>query len=233
MDAIEIQRVAGIEDGNWWYRERRSIVARELRRIAVPGRAVDIGAGCGGNTRVLAEHDWDATAIDIAGSAVDTCLSRGLAAYEGDARYLPLPSGVYDLALAMNVLEHIDDHRAAAAEIARVLRPGGEALIAVPADMALWSARDVALGRVRRYDRPALGALVEGAGLRLDRLWSWNVLLRPVVRWRRHRAACPEDLAHVRPAVNEGLRLLSALERRLPLKSWPGVTLIAHAHLPV
>ncbi|WP_285694593.1 class I SAM-dependent methyltransferase [Actinomadura sp. NBRC 104412] len=232
MDTIEIQRIVELEDDNWWYRERRGILARELRRTAMPGTAVDIGAAGGGNTRVLREHGWEAIAVDSSTTAVDLCLSQGIEAYHGDARYLPLPSRGQDLALAFNVLEHIEEDRDAAAEIARVLRPGGTALIAVPCDMALWSAHDVALGRVRRYSRLDLVDLLEGAGLVVERLWNWNVLLRPLVRMRRHRARHREDMTQLRPVTNEALRLITFVERHLPVKSWPGVTLFARAHRP-
>ena len=233
MDTIEIQRVVEIEDDNWWYRERREIVARELRRIGIPGRAADIGAAGGGNTRVLLDHGWEAVAIDSAATAVDLCLAQGIESYLGDARFLPLPTASYDLALALNVLEHIEDDRAATAEITRILRPGGTALVSVPCDMALWSAHDVALSRVRRYARSDLAGLLEGAGLRVDSVWSWNVLLRPVVRWCRHRVPHCEDMAGAHPVVNEFLSMVSAMERRLPLGSWPGVSLFARAHRPV
>jgi SAM-dependent methyltransferase len=232
VDTIEIQRIVELEDDNWWYRERRGVLARELRRSAMPGTAVDIGAAGGGNTRVLRDHGWDAIAIDSSTTAVDLCLSQGIEAYHGDARFLPLPSRGQDLALAFNVLEHIDDDRTAAAEIARVLRHGGTALVAVPCDMALWSAHDVALGRVRRYSRRALTDLLDEAGLVVERLWSWNVLLRPLVRLRRHRSPHPEDMTDVRPAANGALRLVTQLERHLPIKSWPGVTLFARANRP-
>jgi SAM-dependent methyltransferase len=232
VDTIEIQRIVELEDDNWWYRERRGLLSRELRRAAMPGTAVDIGAAGGGNTRVLREHGWEAIAVDSSTTAVDLCLSQGIEAYHGDARFLPLPSRGQDLALAFNVLEHIDDDRTAVGEIARVLRPGGTALIAVPCDMALWSAHDVALGRVRRYSRRALTDLLDEAGLVVERLWSWNVLLRPLVRMRRHRAQHREDMTHLRPTTNEALRLITFVERHLPVKSWPGVTLFARAYRP-
>lgn len=232
VDTIEIQRVAEIEDDNWWYRERREIIARELRRIGAPGRAVDIGAAGGGNTRVLLDHGWRATAIDNTETAVDLCLAQGMDAYYADACFLPLPSGTFDFALALNVLEHIEDDATATAEITRVLRPGGTALVSVPCDMRLWSTHDVALGRLRRYTRRTLTDTLATAGLALDRVWSCNVVLRPFIRLRRHRMAHCEDMADVHPALNEGLSLLTSLERRLPLKSWPGVTLFARAHRP-
>ncbi|MFF5258819.1 methyltransferase domain-containing protein [Actinomadura viridis] len=229
MDTIEIQRIVEVEHDNWWYRERRGILARELRRAGLPGLAVDIGAAGGGNTRVLREHGWRAVAVDCSETAVNLCLERGIDAHRGDACFLPLPSGEYDLAVALNVLEHVEDDRAAAGEIARVLRPGGSALVAVPCDMRLWSAHDVALGRVRRYSRSALTGLLEEAGLFVEQVWSWNVLIRPLVRWRRHRAPHCEDMARLHPFMNETLRLVTALERHLPVKSWPGVTLFARA----
>ena len=84
-------------------------------------------------------------------------------------------SSEYDLITAFDVLEHIEDDHAAAAELSRVLRPGGRALIAVPCDMALWSPHDEAVGHVRRYNGSRLEELMTKAGFVVDRLWSWNV----------------------------------------------------------
>lgn len=232
MDTIELQRIARIENDNWWYRERRGVLSAELLRFSVPGTAVDIGAAAGAGARVLAEHGWHATAIDLSPDAVALARAHGVDAYEGDARYLPLPPCRYDLALALDVLEHIEDDERAAAEITRVLKPGGTALLSVPCDMALWSAHDVALGRVRRYTRRALVELVEGAGLVLERVWSRGVLLRPFLHRLRHRTARREDLAPLPPLTNEALRVAAALERRLPLSSWPGTWLFARARRP-
>ncbi|MFI6520086.1 methyltransferase domain-containing protein [Spirillospora sp. NPDC050679] len=232
MDTVEIQRIVEIENGNWWHRERRALLTRELRRFDAPGRAVDIGAGGGGVARMLMDQGWAVTAVDGSAAAVELCEARGVGACRADARWLPLPSEEYDLALALGVLAHIEDDRTAAAEVARVLRPGGAALVSVPSDMALWSAHDVALSRVRRYSRAALAEVLAGAGLLVERVWSWNVLVRPVVRWMRHRRAHCEDLGPLPVAVDRLLALATAAEQRLPVRSWPGVTLFAWAHRP-
>ncbi|WP_433464636.1 class I SAM-dependent methyltransferase [Spirillospora sp. CA-128828] len=232
MDTIELRRIARIENDNWWYRERREILSAELLRFSVPGTAVDIGAASGAGCRVLAEHGWRATAIDLSPAAVALARAHGVEAYEGDARYLPLPPGEYDLALALDVLAHVEDDARAVAEIARVLRPGGTALVSVPCDMALWSAHDVALGRVRRYTHRALVDLLEGAELVLERVWCRGVLHRPLLRLLRNRTVRREDLAPLHPLVNEALRLSAVLERRLPICSWPGVWLFARARRP-
>src|SRR6266498_5228765 len=45
---------------------------------------------------------------------------------------LPLPSGTFDLILSHEVLEHVQDDRAALREMIRALRPGGRVIIFVP-----------------------------------------------------------------------------------------------------
>jgi SAM-dependent methyltransferase len=231
MEATDIRRTVELEDRHWWYRERRAMLARELRRLGPPGRALDIGAAGGGNTRVLVAHGWDALAADYSETAVELAVRRGLRAIHADACDLPLPGESFDLVLAFDVLEHIEDDHTAARELVRVLRPGGRALITVPCDMALWSAHDVASFHFRRYDREELTDLLRGAGLVVDRMWSWNVLMRPIVAWRRKRTS-GSDVTDVPRLVNLGLGAVVAAERYLPVKSLPGVTLVVRAHRP-
>ncbi|MCP2335543.1 class I SAM-dependent methyltransferase [Actinomadura rupiterrae] len=224
----------------WWYRERRAILSRELRRLGPPGRAAHIGSASGAGSlqadTLLADdilradalhlrrHGWQTTTVDTSGTG-------GTDVLPGDPRYLPLATGGFDLAVALDVLARAEDDRAAAAEIARVLRPGGTALVSVPHDMRLWSAHDLACGNVRRYTRDTLAALLAGAGLVLDRLWNWNVLLRPLARLRRHHVAGWETRAR-RPAADRLLGWILQAEDLLPLHSLSGTTLFARAHRP-
>src|SRR5215467_6192263 len=189
MKPAELQLLTSLEDRHWWYRERRAVLTRQLRRLPAAGRALDIGAAGGGNTRVLQQHGWDAVALEYSDSVADVAKARGISAIRADARFLPLDTASCGLVTAFDILEHIDEDYLAAAEIARVLRRGGTTLIAVPCDMALWSAHDDAVGHVRRYSRPELARLVQKAGLTMEKMWSWNVLLRPVVALRRKSSA--------------------------------------------
>ncbi|GAA3444117.1 class I SAM-dependent methyltransferase [Planomonospora venezuelensis] len=231
MHDIDISRLVELEDRHWWFRERRAILRRELRGLPPRGRALDIGAAGGGNTRVLARHGYDALVVDYSEAAVAAAVQRGLNAMHADARDLPLQTGDFEVVTAFDVLEHIVEDHLAAEEIARVLKPGGTALIAVPCDMALWSAHDDAVGHVRRYTREELVGLIEKSGLVVDRVWSWNVLLRPVVALRRRNSE-GNDLTELPWIVNKALAGVIMLERYLPVRSMRGVSLFLRAHKP-
>jgi SAM-dependent methyltransferase len=231
MKPAELQLLTSLEDRHWWYKERRAILARELRRLPVTGQALDIGAAGGGNTRVLQSRGWQALALEYSDSVADVAKARGISAIRADARDLPLASNTCDLVTAFDILEHIDEDYLAAAEIGRVLKPGGTALIAVPCDMALWSAHDDEVGHVRRYTKPELVNLMQKAGLTVEKVWSWNVLLRPVVALRR-KSSTGSDLDEVPPLINTALTGVIVAERYLPTKSLPGVSLFLRARLP-
>lgn len=235
MDAEDIRAATEVEHRHWWYRERRAIIAKELRRLGTPGKAIEIGASGGGNSQTLRDMGWDVLVTEYIEEGVEIARQRGFTAIQADARSLPLPDASFDLLVAFDVLEHIEEDHLAAAEIFRVLKPGGTALVAVPCDMALWSKHDVATGHFRRYDRESLTKLIEVAGLTIETLWSWNVLLRPVVKMRRRYASEEQnehDIVAVPRLVNLGLSMIIKAERHLPVKSLPGVSLMMRARKP-
>ncbi|MEV4555548.1 class I SAM-dependent methyltransferase [Kitasatospora sp. NPDC049285] len=232
MRAAEIRRMTEVEERHWWFREKRRLLARELRGLGPAGRALDIGAAGGGNSRVLLEHGWRTVVADLSETAVQIARERGLDAHRADARELPWEDGSFDLVTAFEILEHIEEDHLAAAEILRVLRPGGTALLTVPADMRLWSAHDEAVDHVRRYDRAGLSAVLTGAGLVIDELYSWNVLLRPLVALHRRRSTSSDIDAPPPAPINALFGGLVAAERYLPVRSLSGVSLIVRAHRP-
>jgi hypothetical protein len=97
--------------------------------------------------------------------------------------------------------------------------------------MALWSAHDVASGHFRRYTRAGLTALVEKAGLVVEELWSWNVLLRPAIALAR-RTCTGCGVTDVHPLANAVFGAIVAAERFLPVRSLPGVSLMLRARRP-
>jgi SAM-dependent methyltransferase len=233
MEVTEIAKLVELEGVHWWYLERRALLRQMVSSVLAPPAghiAVDIGAAGGGNTLELQKLGMFSVPVEYGEVGARVAYDRGLPSVRGDARRLPLADRSVDVVLAFDVLEHIDDDSAALAEMWRVLRPSGSLLLAVPADMRLWSDHDLSVGHVRRYSRAGLVSAVEAAGFTLDDIRSWNVLLRPIVAMRRGRSK-GSDLRQLNRVLNGTLRLIVSLERRLPwLHRRSGVSLLLSAH---
>ncbi len=148
-----------------------------------------------------------------------------------------LPEGPFDLITLFDVLEHVDDDRAALASLHARLRPGGTFVLTVPAFQWLWSDHDVVLEHRRRYRRPEIAALLAQAGFELRRLSYYTTLLFPAVvasRLKPRRSdAPPEYRVSVPPRpVNAAMAGVMAVERKLlGLVDMPvGSSLIAVAY---
>ena len=76
----------------------------------------------------------------------------------------PLPDACLDAASLSNVLEHIGDDALAMRQVFRMLRPGGVAVIEVPAGPTLFDVYDKQLMHFRRYNRKGLHHVLAGAG---------------------------------------------------------------------
>jgi len=232
MDEAEIRKSAALEERHWWYSSRRKMLRRLVAPVR-PGIALDVGCGSGGNTAVLRDLGWQVTGLEYSPAAAELARARGLDIVQGDATRLPFPDESFDLVISTDMWEHVEDHQAVARETARVVRSGGRVLVAVPGSMKLWSGHDLALGHVRRYEKDTLRALIEGAGLEIVDLHSWNVLLRPVAMMRRRRSSTSEsEMEETSGPINAGLKLALAIEARLPVHRLPGISLVALARKP-
>jgi SAM-dependent methyltransferase len=239
MERSVYRQMAELDQRHWWYRARREILAALIRREVQPpsGAAIlEIGCGTGHNLPMLAEFGHvDALELDEE--------ARGLAERRLGRSVMsaPLPEleGVpvrhYDLAGAFDVIEHIDDDRAAVAAIAATLKPGGKFVMTVPAHQWMWSAHDRVNHHKRRYSRRALRQLIQSSPLKLEKLGYFNSLLFPVALAERMlskaRGKEDGDLKLPPAPLNAALERVFAAERhlvgRLPLP--PGLSLFAVA----
>lgn len=138
-------------------------------------------------------------------------------------------AGRADFVVCQNVLEHIDDDAASVAAMGAALRPGGHMTLLVPAHPRLYNRLDRSYHHHRRYTRERLAGLVEGAGLELEGLYSFNLLGIPGWWLQGFRESPGIDTRSLR--IYEALlRVWKPVERRLRLP-W-GLSLIAQASRP-
>jgi SAM-dependent methyltransferase len=98
---------------------------------------------------------------------------------QADVCELPLLDESVDVVVSANVLEHVADDERALTEIARVLKPGGRAVIVIPRGPSSYNYFDSVLGHERRYARGELARKGQNAGLRVLEDMGLGGLLYP------------------------------------------------------
>jgi SAM-dependent methyltransferase len=235
-----------VEDEHWWYRGRRRILAAVLDGLALAADARILDAGCGsGRNMVDLARRGDVCGVEPASASLDAALARRVGEVRPGSLEEPLPfaDGAFDLAVALDVLEHVGDDAFALRELARVVRPGGRLVLTVPQYAWLWGEHDVLSHHHRRYTRALLVARGAHAGWSADRLTAFNtLLLAPIAAVRlvqrvRRRPTPSSDLGRTPGgAVNDALERLLRAEaawirrgRNLPV----GVSLLAVLRRPL
>jgi 2-polyprenyl-3-methyl-5-hydroxy-6-metoxy-1,4-benzoquinol methylase len=144
-------------------------------------RVLEIGSGVGNLSRVLVPRTMY-VASDINPLYLHTLRNFQVnrpylaAAYcdVNDVSSFPAATAGYDTVICLNVLEHVEDDRAALQNIKQVLSPDGCALILVPNGPWNYGTLDPILGHHRRYSRESLEKLARDCGLRLASLIEFN-----------------------------------------------------------
>ena len=195
MDAAEYANIAALEQEHWYYSGKRRFVQAWIRRVRPPqpgDTLLDCGAGTGLFAQEM-ERDCHVMVLDDHEEALRILRTRFRAdqilSLAGDR--VPLPDASIEYVTALDVLEHVPDDRAVVQGFHRLLKPGGLAVVTVPASMALWSDWDVALHHFRRYDRVQLRALFPVGEWEIVHANYTNVLVYPAVwavrKWRAWR----------------------------------------------
>ena len=150
----------------------------------VGSRVLEVGAGSGNLTHLLPLAAM-VTALDESRAALDVAVRRAgsrrldivVADITDPAAAEMLACRGFDTILCSNVLEHVDDERAAAANMHAILKPqSGHVLLIVPAHARLFGSLDRAAGHFRRYSRSDLTALLNNVGFEIQRAHYMNAL---------------------------------------------------------
>lgn len=168
-----------VEGTHWWFAGRRRIITGFLKSICSTmtqrPRVLDVGCGTGANLELLSEFG-EAEGVDVAPEALAFCQQRGFDQVRlGEAEKLPYPDSSFDLVTGLDVVEHLDDDLAGLREMWRILRPGGRALVFVPAFMFLWGVQDDVSNHRRRYTLPQLKQRMVEAGFEIERATYANI----------------------------------------------------------
>ncbi len=222
MNRDEYLKMAAVEDRMWYYHALHANVAQALQRAIPAGqdaRVLDAGCGTGGLILKLKKcfPGWQWCGIDFSALACGLAKDRtGADIREASITGLPFAEGEFDGVATADVICQVENPAVAVAELFRVLRPGGVAVINLPAYMWMWSYHDDSVQSKHRYTRSELRTLLVDAGFTDVRLTHWNSLLFPLAYARRKIFPAKPDTSDVQlyPAPIEMLfRGVTALER--------------------
>lgn len=246
MNTVEYERMYRLEDSYWWFVGRHRLIEAIMQnrfgsKPDTERTILDIGCGTGAMSKRLTR--WGrVVSADFSPLALQFSRRRGLEnLVTADAMHLPFSEGHFDALVAMDMLEHLPDDKAALAEFYRVLKPGGVVLATVPAYPHLWSEHDVALMHHRRYMRPELRSRFTEAGFHLDKVSHTMTALYPLVALQRRLNARkphsdnPQATMPLFPApINAALKGLVTVENAMARRvDFPfGVTLLCIATKP-
>ncbi len=149
-------------------------------------RVCEVGAGIGNMSSLMAEAGLELLVLTDPDPAYrETLQSRFAGSPEVVVDRITLPDHSardrfqhyqLDTVVALNVIEHIADDVEALRSMAAMLRPGGRAVVLVPAFQRLFGSLDHELGHVRRYTRTDLSQRMSEAGFHVERTFYFNVV---------------------------------------------------------
>jgi hypothetical protein len=113
--------------------------------------------------------------------------------------------------LALDVIEHLDDDRAAVARLGELAVSGAVVVVSVPALPEMYTEFDRIQGHRRRYTPESLWAAFDGSGLEVERVFFWGSWLVPALRRQRRQP--------LRGAPSESAS--QTYRRYLRLPPWP------------
>lgn len=227
---------------HWWWRVRHALVMRTVEQLLhgddTPPSArniLDIGCAGGVSFDDLSQYG-EVYGLEPSPTLVDACPQWRerieLSGFGPDYS----PSRQYDLVLMLDVLEHIEDDAAALESLRQLLKPGGHAILTVPALQSLWSVHDVINLHYRRYDKRGLKHLLEDSGFVVRDLryfFSWPLglmYLRKLLLGTKQRPGKSYTVTIPSAPINTLFAGLSRTEQKLMQLGvrWPlGSSLLA------
>ena len=117
----------------------------------------------------------------------------------------------YDVVLALDVIEHIDDDCGAVRRLAQLARPGGHVIISVPVLPQLFSEFDEVQGHRRRYTPNTLQGAIAESGLEIVQMVWWG-------QWMARILGRRQAASRARPGDTN----TQVYKRYLSLPPWPG-----------
>lgn len=147
------------------------------------GRLLDVGCSNGRLLQDMCELGWQVSGVEVnEGAARFAREQRGLEVYNGTLHEAKFPDNYFEAITCSHVLEHFHDPLGELEEMRRILKPGGQLIIALPNWDSLgrrlfgsyWMALEIPR-HLYHFDKQSLRAMLAKAGFEIVReSYTWR-----------------------------------------------------------
>ena len=171
-----------VETNHWWFQAKKNIIINLIKEKILPiyNRKIEIAdLGCGvGLLLNNLSNFGNTTGIDFSKQAIDFCKES----FKGDLIQADFANNLtidkkFDLIIASDFIEHIEDDKKAINNIYKLLNNNGHAIITVPAFQFLWSQHDINHMHYRRYDIASLVNKLKSSPFKICYISYYNFFL--------------------------------------------------------
>jgi ubiquinone/menaquinone biosynthesis C-methylase UbiE len=162
-----------VEATHFWFRGFRQFVDPAIAALAGSRRdlrLLDCGCGTGHNIATLLRPYGHAFGFDLTPGGLQHARRARLPLARADMSSIPFQSGRFDVVTSFDVMQYVADDDAVIKEMSRVLKPGGGVVVTAAALEVLRGGHAGTWPEVRRYTTGRMRAIVEAAGLKVERL---------------------------------------------------------------
>jgi 2-polyprenyl-3-methyl-5-hydroxy-6-metoxy-1,4-benzoquinol methylase len=179
MDQCYEKKYHEFEKNYFWNKGRNDMIFNLIQTVDRNVKILDVGCSGGQLIELLSINSFvNIYGIDVSENAINKCKEKGLNnVFVMDGEKPIFNNDRFDIIIASDVLEHIENDRSGLAEWNKLLKPGGQLVIFVPAYRFLWSYIDELNHHYRRYSKTSLISRLEEANFKVDRSSYWNFCL--------------------------------------------------------
>lgn len=229
MEQRVYSEMFNLEGKHWWFVARRAYLKQVISKFYKDKRGLqfcEIGSGTGGNLKMLSEYAV-VDSVEMNDESRQYIVDKNLPGVRYvSAGHLPydLPyNDHYDGVFLLDVLEHVEDDRAALREIKSLMKEDTYLTLTVPAYQWLWSEHDVVNHHHRRYTRKKLSQMVTQEGYEICYSSYFNSILFPLAainrvtnKFRKNAEVKNTTLSMPKPIVNSIFQRLFEMEKLFP-----------------
>ena len=181
------QHIKHVEHKSFWFEHRTRCLRTVLQHFPFSGPVLDVGGGNGSFSLWLQSEGLETVLLEPGTDGAENAHKAGVKhVINGSLLGAGFKEEAFAATVALDVMEHIEDHDQFVQEIHRIMQSTGRLLLTVPALPFLFSDFDREVGHFRRYTLSQLSHLLKAHGFEVEyQTYFFAMLPIPVFIFRK------------------------------------------------